>query len=195
LRRIVWRASARTGRLMVREAEQGITDKITLVLDTDRSKHSDDGDYSESFETGVRAVASLAVRHLREGYEVRCEVNQGTLVRPTRGPRAQLAVLDALARAELEDAALSESLVRLVSDARRDAHIVVATPSLSERDAARLKLLLDTGANVLVIALQYAADDDATVARAAALGCQVASVRPGEDLADALYHEIGAGSR
>ena len=28
LRRIVWRASARTGRLMVREAEQGVTDKV-----------------------------------------------------------------------------------------------------------------------------------------------------------------------
>ncbi|MHB8342212.1 MAG: DUF58 domain-containing protein, partial [Mycobacteriales bacterium] len=60
LRRIVWRASARTGQLMVREAEQGITDKIVLVLDTDRGSHSRDGEgVSESFEAGVRAAASL----------------------------------------------------------------------------------------------------------------------------------------
>ena len=38
LRRIVWRASARMGKLMVREAEQGITDRITIILDTDRGR-------------------------------------------------------------------------------------------------------------------------------------------------------------
>src|SRR5256885_15462607 len=69
LRRIVWRASARTGKVMVREAEQGITDHITILLDTDRGAHSRDGEgLSESFETGVRAVASLGVRHLRGGH-------------------------------------------------------------------------------------------------------------------------------
>jgi hypothetical protein len=103
--------------------------------------------------------------------------------------------LDALARVELEDSPLTEGLIRLISDARRDSHLVVTTPSLGDQDAARLKLLLDGGTNILVVALQYAEDDDDTVARAAALGCQVASVRPGEDLADALYHEIGAGTR
>ena len=51
LRRIVWRATARTGRVMVREAEQGITDHITVILDTDRASHSHDAeDLSESFE-------------------------------------------------------------------------------------------------------------------------------------------------
>ena len=44
LRRIVWRASARTGKIMVREAEQGITDHITIMLDTDRGSHSRDGE-------------------------------------------------------------------------------------------------------------------------------------------------------
>ena len=44
LRRIVWRATARTGKIMVREAEQGITDHITIILDTDRGSHSRDGE-------------------------------------------------------------------------------------------------------------------------------------------------------
>jgi uncharacterized protein (DUF58 family) len=65
LRRIVWRAYARTGKLMVREAEQGITDRITIVLSTDRGAHSRDAEgLSESFEAGVRAAASLGVKHL-----------------------------------------------------------------------------------------------------------------------------------
>jgi hypothetical protein len=34
-----------------------------------------------------------------------------------------------------------------------------------------------------------------TMGRAAALGCQVAAVHPGQDLASALYHDIGAGNR
>src|SRR5207302_869104 len=69
LRRIVWRAYARTGQLLVRESEQGITDKITVVLDTNRRFHSA-GVISESFEAGVKAAASLGVRHLREGYNL-----------------------------------------------------------------------------------------------------------------------------
>ncbi|MEY2459925.1 MAG: hypothetical protein QOG30_1755, partial [Acidimicrobiaceae bacterium] len=85
LRRIVWRATARTGTVMVREAEQGITDHVTVLLDTDRGAHSRDGeDLSESFETAVRAAGSLAVRHLREGYQVKLEANGGPLTRHLR---------------------------------------------------------------------------------------------------------------
>ncbi|MGI8791886.1 MAG: DUF58 domain-containing protein, partial [Acidimicrobiales bacterium] len=102
LRRIVWRASARTGKIMVREAEQGITDKITILLDTDRGHHSRDDEegLSESFETAIRAAASLGVRHLREGYEIKTEANGGPLTRPLRGPTSQLMLLDALARVD-----------------------------------------------------------------------------------------------
>ncbi len=102
LRRIVWRASARTGKIMVREAEQGITDKITIILDTDRGAHSRDGEgLSESFEAGVRAAASLAVRHLREGYEIKVETNSGPLTRTLRGAQQQLPLLDAFAKVEM----------------------------------------------------------------------------------------------
>src|SRR5205823_7575865 len=91
LRRVVWRAAARTGTLMVREAEQGITDHITIILDTDRGVHSRDAEgLSESFEAGIRVAASLGVRHLRDGYEIRVETNGGPLTRSLRGARSQL---------------------------------------------------------------------------------------------------------
>ena len=196
LRRIVWRASARTGKLMVREAEQGITDKITILLDTDRTGHSVDGEgLSESFEMAVRAAASLGVRHLREGYEVKVEANGGRLTRSLRGPSAQLLLLDALARVDTDRDSLSNSIMRLLGNGQRDAHNILITPHLGNREAAQLKLLLNTGVSILVVALLWNEESANTLGTAAALGCQVVGVHPGQDLSTALYQDIGAGNR
>ncbi|MDQ1373311.1 MAG: hypothetical protein QOJ09_649 [Actinomycetota bacterium] len=196
LRRIVWRASARTGKIMVREAEQGITDHISIILDTDRGSHSRDGEgYSESFETGVRAAASLGIRHLREGYEIRCETNGGALTRPLRGAKQQLMLLDALARLEPSREPLTAVVRRLLMSNHRDAHNILITPNLSEQVAAQLKLLLDKGLSILVVALLWDEENADTPGRAAALGCQVVAVHPGQDLSSALFQDIGAGNR
>ena len=197
LRRIVWRASARTGKVMVREAEQGITDRITVMIDTDRGAHSRDGEgLSESFEAGIRVAASLGVRHLREGYEVRAETNGGPLTRPLRGGTHQLVLLDSLARLELSREPISSMFLRLLSGGRRDAHNILVTPRLGQAEAAQLKLLLDTGASVLVVALLWNEESADTMGIAAGLGCQVVGVHPGQDLATALYSEVaGSGAR
>jgi uncharacterized protein (DUF58 family) len=196
LRRIVWRASARTGKVMVREAEQGITDHITIILDTDRGSHSRDGEgLSESFEAGVRAAASLGVRHLRAGYEVRMESNGGPLTRPLRGAGTQLMLLDALARVDLSREPLSKVIMRLIATPRRDAHNILITPRLGQEEAAQLRILLNTGVSVAVIALIWDEEDSATLTAAAGLGCQVSAVHPGQDISSALQHEIGAGTR
>ncbi len=196
LRRIVWRATARTGRVMVREAEQGITDHITIVLDTDRGSHSRDaGGTSESFEAGISAAASLAVRHLRDGYEVRCETNGGPLTRPLRGAGSQIMLLDSLARLELSREPLSKVIMRMIANQRRDAHNILVTPRLGAHEAAQLRLLLNTGVSVLVVALLFDEVQQDTLTTAAALGCQVAGVHPGQDLSSAIAAEIGAGTR
>ena len=188
LRRIVWRASARTGKIMVREAEQGITDRVTIILDTDRGAHSRDGEgYSESFETGVRIAASLAVRHLREGYEVRNECNGGSLTRPVRGVNSQLPVLDAYARVELDREPLPKVIMRLLASSQRDAHNILITPRLTPLEAAQLRLLLNTGVSIMVVALLWDDANAGTVATAASLGCQVVGVHPGQDIGAALY--------
>jgi uncharacterized protein (DUF58 family) len=196
LRRIVWRASARTGKIMVREAEQGITDHITVMVDTDRGAHSRDGEgLSESFETGVRAAASLAVRHLREGYEVRVETNAGPLTRRLRGPTSQLSALDSFARLEMSREPLQKMIMRMLTDSKRDAHNVLVTPKLGTTEAAQLKLLLNKGVSILVVALLWDDEHADTPGIAAALGCQVVAVHPGQDLASALFQDIGAGNR
>lgn len=195
LRRIVWRASARAGKIMVREAEQGITDHITVILDTYRGSHSREGDVSESFEMGVRAAASLGVRHLKEGYEMRLETNSGPLIRPVRGPRTLLRYLDALARVEMSRDPLTKVIMRLIADPRRDAHNILITPKLGQTEASQLKILLDKGVSVMVVALLWDEENAETPGVAAALGCQVAGVHPGQDLTTALYADIGAGQR
>ncbi|MCA1711811.1 MAG: DUF58 domain-containing protein [Actinobacteria bacterium] len=194
LRRVVWRASARVGKLMVREAEQGITDRITIMVDTDRGGHSRDGeDLSESFETAVRVAASLGVRHLREGYSVRVETNGGPLTKSIRGAGRQLLLLDALTRLEMSRKAMQNMVTRIMADGQRDAHNVLITPRLGMHEAAQLRLLLDAGTSVLVVALLWDDENDSAV-RAASLGCQVVGIRPGDDLSTALHQEIGAGA-
>ena len=196
LRRIVWRASARTGKVMVREAEQGITDHITIILDTDRGSHSRDGEgLSESFEAGVKAAASLGVRHLRAGYEVRMETNGGPLTRPLRGAGTQLMLLDGLARVDTSREPLSKVIMRLIATPRRDAHNILITPRLGQQEAAQLRLLLNTGVSVAVVALIWDEEDANTLTAAAGLGCQVSAIHPGQDISAALAHEIGAGTR
>jgi uncharacterized protein (DUF58 family) len=197
LRRIVWRASARTGKIMVREAEQGITDRITIMIDTDRGSNSRDGEgLSESFEAAIRVAASLGVRHLREGDEVRTETNGGPLTRPLRGGTSQLILLDNLARLELSREPLGNMILRMVGSSQRDAHNVLITPRLGPPEAAQLKLLLNTGVSILVVALLWDEDSADTMGLAAGLGCQVVGVHPGQDLATALYNEVaGAGAR
>lgn len=192
LRRINWRAFARTGRLLVRESEQGITDKITIVLDENRRFHSS-GLISESFEAGARTAASLGIKHLREGYAVTLEGNAKRAAGPLRGGNSQMMFLDALARFELGSETLVEPIMRLVSNPSRDAHVVIITPHLDADSASRLKLLLDRGTSVLVATLLWDEESTDTLGIAASLGCQVVEVRPNAPLAVSFNREVGAG--
>ena len=194
IRKLVWRAFARTGRLLVREAEQGITDKVTIVLDQTAATHTP-GEVSDSLEAGVKVVASLAVKHLREGYSVTLEGCSKRLAGPLRGGDSAMRLLDELARVEREKETLIEPIMRLLNNPSRDAHIVIVTPYLDSESSSRLALLTQRGASVLVAALMW--DDLAadTLATASALGCQVVEVRPGAPLAASFRREIGAGLR
>ena len=192
VRRVVWRAYARTGQLLVREAEQGITDKVTILLDQDMQYHSR-GEVSGSFEAGVKVAASLGVRHLRDGFSVTLEGSEGRLVPVLRGGTSQLTLLDALARIERVKAPLNDAIMRLVGDGLRNAHLVLVTPRLDAEAAARLDLILQRGISVLVAALLWGEEAAETLARASSLGAQVIEVRPNVPLAVAFRRLVGAG--
>jgi uncharacterized protein (DUF58 family) len=192
IRRIVWRAFARTGQLLVRESEQGITDQIVILLDTHRANHST-GLFSESFETGIRAAASLALWHLKEGFSVTVEGNDRCIVGPVRGPNAPMDVLDALARLELDDVPVTDGISRLVHNRGRDSHVVVISPLLERQGTSTLELLIEKGWSVLIVALLWDELAAETLSVAARLGCQVAEVRPNVPLAVAFRNVVGGG--
>lgn len=177
LRRVVWRAVARTGRMMVREFEQGITDRVAIVVDTDVRHHSA-GDPSDTFEAAVRAAASLGLRYLKDGFAVTVETNGDTIASAIRGVRAQTTLLDGMARLQRESEPLQTAVERVVRGVRRDVHHVVVTPHVDDRAATRLKLLIDQGAHVLLVVLVWEESDPQALAHAAALGCQVVQLKP-----------------
>ena len=192
VRRIVWRAFGRTGQLLVREAEQGITDKIVIVLDTDRENHSA-GVVSESFEAGVRTAASLGSFHFKQGYEVVLEGNDQRLAGPLRSGQAKMTFLDALARVETERVPLTEAISRLTRTSTRDAHFVIVTPFLHQEAISRLQLLTERGSSVLIAALIWDELAVTTLASATAIGAQVVEVRPHVPLSVSFRREVGAG--
>ncbi|MFN2614091.1 MAG: DUF58 domain-containing protein [Actinomycetota bacterium] len=199
-RRIVWRASARTAddagnmRFLVREAEQGITDRVAILLDTDRKGHSP-GDPSDTFETAIRVAASIGVRHLEDGFALTVDTNEGRLVEALRGKRTRVRLLDELARLQPGHETLRAAVDRLVVRNRRDLHTVIVTPALDEETASRLRLLVQRGVS-LVLALVAGDDPDpVAVHRAGALGCNVVEVPVGAPLEQTFRRVLVGGAR
>jgi uncharacterized protein (DUF58 family) len=193
LRKIVWRAFARTGELLVRESEQGITDKLVIVFDQDAENHSK-GIVSDSFEAACRVAGSLGVHHLKQGYSVTLEGTNDTLVGPLRGPQTQIRLLDSLARAEPAKGNLQEALGRLLLTMPRDAHLALITPLLDQAAAARLRLFVSRGMSVVVVALMWLDEAVDTLASAASLGVRVVEVGPNTNLTMAFRREIAAAA-
>lgn len=193
LRRIVWRAYARTGELLVRESEQGITDKLVLIIDQDRRNHTE-GVVSESFEALCRAAASVGSHHLGEGYSVTLEGSDERLTRPLRGGSARIELLDALARAEPVKRSLSEAFDRILLTVPSDAHVVVVTPLLDQAAASRLRLLVDRGMSVVVVALMWLDEAVDTLGSAAALGVRVVEIGPNTNFTLAFRRNVIAGT-
>jgi uncharacterized protein (DUF58 family) len=204
-RRIVWRATAKTmgddpreTRYLVRESEQGITDQVLLLLDTDEEFHTD-GPPSASFEVAVRAAASLGSRHLDDGFSVSLEANSRQLASALRGRRSEIPLLDALAEVELEKVSNTKLVERVLASGRRNAHYVFITPHLSRHSAARLKLMLDRGTSLLLVVVLHEGSDPLSLHRAGGLGCNVVELRAGQSLDRAFRHvaesrgRIGAG--
>ncbi|MHB8717561.1 MAG: DUF58 domain-containing protein [Candidatus Dormibacteria bacterium] len=194
LRRVVWKAVARTGRMLVRESEQGITDRVNIVLDTDRSWHRPTVP-SDTFEAAVRVAASVGTRHVKDGFSVSLDCNGATLAENLRGPRARLLLLDELARVGLGREPLHVAIDRVLQRNARRAHTVIITPHLDTKAAARVGLLTAAGASILVAVVVWEDSDPMCLHRATEIGAQVVQVRPGAPLAGIFASSLGAGIR
>ncbi len=200
-RRIVWRATARTldpetgtGRYLVRESEQGITDRVLLLIDTDRATHSPDSP-SETFETAVRAIASLGVKHLKDGFAVTLESNTGRIVEALRGQRNQIRFLDDMARLQPEREPLQKMVDRMVVGQGRDTHLVLVTPHIDKKIAPRLRLLIDRGVSLMLVLVLWEDSDPLSSHVAGSLGCNVVELNSTSPLGGVFEHVIAGGAR
>lgn len=193
-RRIVWTAAARTGKYLVRESEQGITDRITLVLDNQHKSHSP-GTPSETFELAVRAVASLGAYNIKQGFSVSLVSNDAVLAPELRGGKARIALLDELAMLQLSDAPVHDAIERVITERRGDTHMCIVSTRFDNRTASRVRLLTERGMS-LVVALVHWEDADPNAARRAReIGAQVVQVSPGQQLEAAFAHALGLARR
>lgn len=193
-RRIVWRAVAQYGTYLVRESEQGITDRINIVLDTDRRYHSP-GQVSETFETAVSAVASLARKHLSDGLSVTIDTNGGQLVGDLRGRGKIVPLFDKLAGVKPEPESLTAALDRCLSRMTSHTHNIVVTPHLTADVARRLRIILDKGAHLLLALVLWDDTDPATVHRAGLLHCHVVELQPRVALGRAFGNVVDGAMR
>jgi len=187
LRRVVWSAVAKTGKMLVRESEQGISDRVGIYLDTAREWHRP-GEPSQTFETGVKVAASLCQRHTKDGFSVSLHGNDDVLVKNARGGKARFDLLDALARVEMGKTPQHQVALRLMAEARQGSHFVVITPHLERKTADLLRLVLDRGCSVVVVKLVWDESDPLSWSRAVELGCQVVRVSADGSVADAFAH-------
>jgi uncharacterized protein (DUF58 family) len=194
-RRIVWRATARTldldtgeGRYLVRESEQGITDRVSILLDTSRAAHSP-GEPSETFETAVRVAASLATRHVKDGFTVSTHTNADQVLRPIRSQRDGIRLLDELARVQRGPERLAHGVERILRNTRRDTHIAVITPHLDQAATGRLKLLIDRGVSVVLVMVVWDQTDPIALHRAGQLGCNIVEVAASTSL-EAVFRTV-----
>lgn len=189
-RRIVWRALAQYDKYLVKESEQGITDRINIYIDSDVEFHSP-GSPSDTFEVAVNAAASLATKHLKDGFSVSIDVNSDRLARSFRGQGKRIRILDELAAVKLEKVEFTTALDRLFVDPQRNAHNILITPHLTQLAAARLRVLLERGTSVILVLTVWDDTDPLTIHRAGGLRCNVVEVYPGAPLQALFQHMMG----
>ena len=104
MRRIHWRATARSGDLMVRREEQAWHSSMVVVLDNREQAHFGAG-IDSSFEWAVSAAASVTLYYLQQGWRVTAVTVDGHLLVEASGA----------ATTDLDDALQAFSEVRPIA--------------------------------------------------------------------------------
>ncbi len=138
-RKIHWPSSARMDRLMVREEEVSIQDRITVLLDDRSVAHSE-----ESFDWAADAAASVADLYFRMGFRVKLGRPGGPEISAARGSLHYARIMEALAVASLSPAT-EDKLLALARRAGADVLVMVsgemgaATAAAAARIAGRYR--------------------------------------------------------
>ncbi len=155
LKRVNWKATARTNRLIVNEMEAERVTDVMVVLDTDVSFY--EASERELFEQSVKAAASMASLLLRQGNRVGL-ILQGEergIVPPGFGKRQERRILYLLAAAKPGAAIIPTSyvmnlLARLMLPSL--AQLVIISPLLDQGITDGIRQLVTAGYSVTVLA-------------------------------------------
>jgi uncharacterized protein (DUF58 family) len=218
--RISWSATARLGRIMVKEFDLDPTADVWVVLDLDRGPHSlatrpvnwtpdDRGHWpAEAWldateEYAVTVAASLARRFLDEGRNVGMIASGAHLetIPPDRSDRQFVKILESLAVVRA-DGELSLAELLAAEDRRFGRHdfVMIVTPSLSERWVAALAEIAQRGVRVSTILIEpetFGSGPSSllTVSALAASGIPAHLVKYGEPIARAFASPALASAR
>ncbi|ROP57839.1 MULTISPECIES: DUF58 domain-containing protein [unclassified Rathayibacter] len=145
MRRVHWRASARSGELKVRQDEQNTDPHAWILLETRAARILDERGGDDRLEWAVSMTASLAVHLLERGFETHL-IETGAPDQAVRSEDEREAAHDVLLRlAELAPAAESVEAVGRIAAEMRDAGgsrpVFAVLSRLHEEDLAALASL------------------------------------------------------
>jgi uncharacterized protein (DUF58 family) len=196
LSRVDWKATARTGALMLREMDDPASGDITVALDGAES-HVVGVAPDNNFELAVQAAGSIAAYALRAGRSVSLLLQddawRSLRLSPHGDGRHRL--LDSLARARpRRESDLSSSLQSRLAgrapDAARTPVVTLVVLAMDERLARSIARLRETGRRVAVIYVDgrsFAAgpastDDRVALLKLESAGVSCLTLRRGDDL-------------
>ena len=150
IRRINWRAYARTGKLIITEYEQERIADVNVILDARAAANSE----PELFERGISAAASVADLFLSQGNRVGLLIYGDVLnwTYPGFGTGQRERILDALAAATLGDKPVFADLRYIPArlfPAR--SQLVVISPLAGEKDVEVFGILRARGYQIILI--------------------------------------------
>lgn len=137
MRRIHWRATARSGDLMVRREEQAWHSSMVVILDNREQAHVGSG-IDSSFEWAVSAAASVTLHYLEQGWRVTALTADGHLLVEASG--ASMTDLDDALQAFSEVRATARELSPTLGAAAEGASALIAVlGALTEQAAIALQ--------------------------------------------------------